>query len=446
MPSDKVYVRTFGCQMNVYDTGKMYALLARDGWERAETPEEATLILINTCSIREKAENKLHSTLGEYRGLRKRGQQVRVGVTGCVAQQEGEAILRRYPDVDLVVGPDGVPHIRELVARAQAGERVLDTDFLALAGYPFVPDVDPQASKLHTGFVTVQKGCDHKCTYCIVPSVRGAEVSRSADEVVAEVEALVAQGLKDITLIGQNVNGWGKGLPGDPRFGELLLRVGAVSGLDRLHYTTSHPSEMGPDIYQAHRQLPNLVPHLHLPVQSGNNRILKRMHRLYTREHYLDVVAALREARPDLVLGSDFIVGFPGETAAEFQQTLDLLVEADIVMSYSFKYSERPGTPAPRLPDAVPPEVAGQRLTALQTLQRERSLAWHRSLEGRVFPVLVEGPARHDEGVIAGRTPHGAMVNFPGSLEQLNQLALVRVTKGFTHSARGEQVGSADLR
>ena len=439
MPS--VWIRTFGCQMNVYDTGKIYALLAKDGFVVADGPEEADLVLLNTCSIRYKAQHKLHSALGELRALgRRRARPLHLGVAGCVAQQEGQALLDRYPDLGLVMGPDGVPHVRALVARVLAGERTLDATHLPLVDYPFVPDVDPSARERVTGLVTIQKGCDNHCTYCIVPSVRGREVSRPSADILDEVRALVDQGVPDITLIGQNVNGWGKSLPERPRFAALLRRVAATPGLQRLHYTTSHPKDMDDDLIAAHGDLEVLVPHLHLPVRSGSDRILKRMGRKYTREHYLDVARRLREARPGLTLTSDFIVGFPGETDADFAETRSLMDAADIVMSFSFMYSPRPGTAAPRLPDPVPHAVSGARLMELQDHQRARSLAWHASLVGRTFPVLVEGPSRHDEGVVAGRTPHGAMVNFPGSIDRVGQTADVRVTRGFTHSCRGELV------
>lgn len=440
-PSRKVFIHTFGCQMNEYDSAKMRAKLGADGYESTEDPEQADLILVNTCSIRDKAEQKMHSALGEYRRMKKEGQQVRIGVAGCVAQQEGDALLKRYKDIDLVFGPDGVPHVRELVREAEQGRRVLDTEFLDLETYPFVTDVDPKAASQVGAFVTIQKGCDNKCTFCIVPSTRGAEASRPSTEIVDEVRALTDLGVREITLIGQNVNSYGLKRGGERTFAELLYAVSEVPGVERIRYTTSHPRDMGEDVVQAYRDLPKLTSHLHLPVQSGNNRILRRMKRYYTRERFLEIVDALRDARPDLVLTTDFIVGFPGETDEQFEDTMSLLEDVGFVSSYSFKYSPRPGTPALRLKDPlVPPQVASERLTRLQNRQRELSLAWTRGHEGKQVDVLVEGWSRHDPGVICGRTSTNLMVNFPGDLSLLRQTLTVEVTRGFTHTARGELI------
>jgi tRNA-2-methylthio-N6-dimethylallyladenosine synthase len=439
----RVHVRTFGCQMNEYDSGKIRARLARDGWVSTDDPDDADLVLLNTCSIREKAVDKMHSALGEFRRQKREGRELLLGVAGCVAQMEGEALLKRYRDLDLVFGPDGVPHVRELIAEARTGRRVLDTEFLDLETYPFVTDLDPDAASRVGAFVTIQKGCDNKCTYCIVPATRGAEASRPSAEIVDEVRRLVGVGVQEITLIGQNVNSYGLKVPHEKTFAELLYAVAEVPGVERIRYTTSHPRDMGEDVVQAYRDLPQLTSHLHLPVQSGSNKVLRRMKRFYTRERFLRIVDALRDARPDLVLTTDFIVGFPGETEAQFQETLDLLDRVGFVGSFSFKYSPRPGTPALRLKEGHDDAVSGQRLQRLQARQRELSLAWTRSHEGHVVRVLVEGPSRHDEGVVAGRTSGNLMVNFPGSEELVGSFVDVRVTRGFTHSARGERVAPA---
>ncbi len=438
----KVFFHTFGCQMNAYDTGKMRALLALEGYAEASSPEEADVILLNTCSIREKAVDKMASAVGRYRRLKAR-RPVVLGVAGCVAQQEGAALLEQLPGVDLVMGPDAVPAVGRLVAAARAGERVVDTTFLDLEDYPFVAEVDPAEHGVGA-FVTIQKGCDNKCTFCIVPTTRGVEISRPSAEILEEVRALVARGVVEITLIGQNVNSYGLKVPGERTFAQLLYDVAEVPGVQRIRYTTSHPRDMGDDVVQAYRDLPALTSHLHLPVQSGSSRVLRRMKRFYTRERYLEVVAALREARPDLALTTDVIVGFPGESDEDFAETLSLLDAAGFVGSFSFAYSPRPGTPALRLlGDAVPAEVASARLTAWQTAQREASLAWARSHEGSVVDVLVEGMSRKDEGVVAGRTSGNLMVNFPGSAELIGKTVAVRVTRGFTHSARGELLDAA---
>jgi len=433
----KVFFHTFGCQMNVYDTGKMRARLGRQGYSQTDDPEQADLILLNTCSIREKAVDKMVSKLGEYRRLKRQGQDVRIGIAGCVAQQEGQNLLDRFPDVDMVFGPDGVPHIEALVDQARAGKRVLDTDFLDLETYPFVSELDPVDSGVGA-FVTIQKGCDNKCTFCIVPTTRGAEASRPSDQIVAEVRGLVARGVKEITLIGQNVNSYGLKTTGECTFAQLLYKVAAVPGVERIRYTTSHPRDMGLDVIQAYRDLPQLTSGLHLPVQSGSSRVLRRMKRFYTRDRYLEVVDQLRSARPDLALTTDVIVGFPGETDDDFRQTMTLLDEVGFVGSYSFKYSQRPGTPALRLKDPVEAAVASARLTEYQARQRELSLAWCRGHEGQDVELLVEGPSRHDEGVVCGRTSGNLMVNFPGTLDLVGETVNARVIRGFTHSARGE--------
>jgi len=437
--SKKVYFHTFGCQMNVYDTGKMRAQLAADGFVETEAPEEADLVLLNTCSIREKAVDKMLSNLGEHRRRKREGQKVTIGIAGCVAQERGEELMARFPDVDLVFGPDGVPVVSDLVAAAMKGERVIDTDFLDLDNYPFVDQVDPSVHGV-SSFVTIQKGCDNKCTFCIVPSTRGVEVSRPAEAIVQETRDLVERGVKDIVLIGQNVNSYGLKQSGCPTFAQLLYLVADVPGVERIRYTTSHPRDMGDDVVQAYRDLPQLTSHLHLPVQSGSNKILRRMKRYYTREHFLEVVAKLKDARPDLVLTTDIIVGFADESEEDFEQTMTLLDEVGFVGSFSFKYSPRPGTPALKMAWSVPAEVASERLTRYQTRQRELSLAWHRSLEGQQVDILIEGPSRHDEGVICGRTSTHVMVNVPGDLALVGQTVRAKVTRGFTHSTRGELV------
>ncbi len=435
----RVWFHTFGCQMNEYDTGKMRAQLRMDGYQDAAAPDEADLILLNTCSIREKAQVKVDSALGHYRRLKRLGQPVVIGVAGCVAQQEGQALLTRYPDLDLVFGPDGVPHVRKLVEEARSGRRVLDTDFLDLEAYPFVSDLDPSVDGIGA-FVTIQKGCDNKCTFCIVPATRGAEASRPSTQVIDEVRGLVGKGVQEITLIGQNVNSYGLKTPGEVTFAQLLYEVAAVPGVTRIRYTTSHPRDMGDDVVAAYRDLPALASHLHLPVQSGSSAVLRRMKRFYTREHYLDVVNKLRAARPDLALTTDVIVGFPGETDDDFDATMALLDEAQFVTSFSFKYSQRPDTAALRLKDPVPDDVASERLSRWQVAQRVRSLAWTRGHEGQEVEVIIEGPSRHEPAVLCGRTSGNLMVNFPGDPSLVGRTARVRVTRGFTNTARGELI------
>ncbi|NOY27560.1 MAG: tRNA (N6-isopentenyl adenosine(37)-C2)-methylthiotransferase MiaB, partial [Oligoflexia bacterium] len=322
--------RVFGCQMNAYDSGKLKALLAEDGYVLTDDMAAADLVVVNTCSIREKPEQKLHGFLGEARALKRRRaradptDRVLLAVAGCVAQQEGARLQRQYKDLDLVFGPDAVTRVRELVTRAES-ERVLDTEFIDADDYVFAAMLDPDADQSPGAFVTIQKGCDNKCTFCIVPTTRGAELSRPSDEILAEVASLTARGVREITLIGQNVNSYGLKVPGERTFAQMLYDVAAVPGVERIRYTTSHPRDMGPDVVAAYRDIPQLTSHLHLPVQSGSDAVLRRMKRYYTRDHYLSLVDSLRQARPDLALSTDFIVGFPGETDDDFDQTMDLL-------------------------------------------------------------------------------------------------------------------------
>ncbi len=443
-PPKKVFVRTFGCPMNVYDTGKMRALLASEGYAQTDEMDQADLVIVNTCSIREKPEQKLHSFLGQAFAV-KRGadRPVTVAVAGCVAQQEGRKLLDRYDQLDLVFGPDAVPNLVRLVEEARA-RPTLDTEFLDADDYVFASDLDPASVGAVGAFVTIQKGCDNKCTFCIVPSTRGPELSRSSAEILAEVRGLAASGVREITLIGQNVNSYGLKVPGEKTFAQLLYAVAALPGVERIRYTTSHPRDMGPDVVQAYRDLPQLTSHLHLPVQSGSDRVLKRMKRYYTRERYLRLVGDLVDARPDMALTTDIIVGFPGETDADFDDTMSLLEAVRFHTAFSFKFSPRPGTPALRLLDrdeAVPADVAQQRLVTYQDRQRELSLAFNRAMEGQVVEVLVEGPSRHDEGVICGRTSDFKMINFPGDESETGQFRKVRVLRAFTNSLRGEPVG-----
>jgi tRNA-2-methylthio-N6-dimethylallyladenosine synthase len=440
-----IFIQTYGCQMNVYDTGKLRALLGKDGFVTTDVMADADIIIVNTCSVREKPEHKLHSFLGDALKIKRiTGRRITVAVAGCVAQQEGEKLLKRYPKLDLVFGPDAIPRVRELVAAARPEHttkttQVLDTDFLDLETYAFATDLDPDAHGKVGAFVTIQKGCDNRCTFCIVPTTRGNEVSRASGDIVEEVRALVAQGVREITLIGQNVNSYGLKVDHERTFAQLLYAVADVPGVERIRYTTSHPRDMGPDVVQAYRDLPTLTSHIHLPVQSGSTRVLRRMKRFYTRERYISLIADLREARPGLVLTTDFIVGFPGETDADFEETMSLLDEIRFEGSFSFKYSPRPGTPALRLlDDAVAPEVAQARLVRLQARQREISLEAHRNMEGKTFDVLIEGPSRHDDDVICGRTSSFKMINFPGSATMQGQTVPVTVIRGFTNSLRGE--------
>lgn len=428
--------------MNVYDTGKMKALLTSDGYEQTNDMSDADLVIVNTCSIREKPELKVHSFLGEARKIKRTrpGRDLTLAIAGCVAQQEGRKLLDRYPDLNLVFGPDAVPNIRALVEASKGKKQILDTDFLDEADYVFASEIDPEATERIGAFVTIQKGCDNKCTFCIVPTTRGKEVSRSSAEIIAEIKELAARGIQEITLIGQNVNSYGLKKSGEKTFAQLLYSVSDVRGVERIRYTTSHPRDMGPDVLQAYRDLPKLTSHLHLPVQSGSNKILRRMKRFYTRERYLQVVADLRDARPDISFSTDFILGFPGETEEDFQDTMSLLEEVRFHSSFSFKYSPRPGTPALQLVDRSPVDLitAGKRLQILQARQREIAQEENDMLAGKTLDVLVEGPSKHDPDVICGRSSTFKMVNFPGKHSMVGQTVPVRIIRAFANSLRGE--------
>ena len=439
----KVYIRTFGCQMNVYDTGKMKALLGKDGYEATESMEDADLVIVNTCSIREKPEVKVHSFLGEARKIKRiRNRDMTIAISGCVAQQEGQKLLDRYSDLDLVFGPDAVPNVGKLVKLSQAGKQVLDTDFLDQADYVFSGEVDPDAEKQISAFVTIQKGCDNKCTFCIVPTTRGQEVSRPSAEIIREVQELVSRGVKEITLIGQNVNSYGL-KTNEKTFAQLLYAVAGVSGVERIRYTTSHPRDMGLDVVQAYRDLPQLCSQLHLPVQSGSSSVLRRMKRFYTRERYLEVVDQLRDARPDIVFSTDFILGFPGETEEDFRQTMSLLEDVRFHSSFSFVYSPRPGTPALKLMARTPVEasIAKKRLIELQALQQRISKEENRKLIGSAQMVLVEGGSPREKNLLFGRTGMFKGVHFEGDRSLIGKTVPVHIYQAFTSALRGELLG-----
>lgn len=432
----KVFVKTFGCQMNVYDSDKITALLGKDGYEPTTDVKDADLIVVNTCSVREKPEQKLRSFIGEMAPHRARG--AKVGIAGCMAQHAGEDLFKQYRGkVDLVFGPDHVPNVREIVGKVEQGQRVLANSFLDNANYAFVREVVTDGKV--GAFVTIQKGCDNKCTFCIVPATRGVELSRPNGEILDEVRAVVAEGVREITLIGQNVNSYGLKVPGELTFAQLLYEVANVPGVERIRYTTSHPRDMGEDVIQAYRDLPQLTSHLHLPVQSGSDRLLRRMKRFYNRARYMEVVQGLREARPDISLSTDIIVGFPGETDADFEDTMSLLEAVRFEGAFSFKYSPRPGTPALRLKDPpVPKEVMRERLSRYQKRQQEIQIESNRACEGQTLQVLVEGPSKWDPEVLCGRSSTFKMVNFAGPKELVGQIVPVKILRGFTNSLRGE--------
>jgi len=430
----KLFVKTYGCQMNVYDSERMAEALGAKGYVTTEVVEEADMVLLNTCHIREKASEKLYSDLGRLRALKVAKPGLKVGVAGCVAQAEGEEILRRSPIVDLVVGPQAYHRLPQMV---EAEGRQVDTDFPVEDKFTLLPE---RASlRGPTAFLTVQEGCDKFCAFCVVPYTRGAEVSRPVPRLLDEARKLVAQGVREITLLGQNVNAYhGEGPGGSWGLARLVRELAAIEGLARIRYTTSHPNDMDDDLIAAHGEVPQLMPYLHLPVQSGSDRILKAMNRKHTAEAYLRLVERIRAARPDILLSSDFIVGFPGETDADFQATLELIRAVGFGAAFSFKYSARPGTPAAEKAP-VPAEIADARLQELQALITAQQHATQEAMVGREVQVLYEKPGRR-EGQMVGKSDHLHAVHVLHPEGRIGQLQRVRVTGSSTNSLAAEPV------
>jgi len=389
----KLFIKTYGCQMNVYDSERMAEAMGAEGYVTTDVAEEADMVLLNTCHIREKAAEKVYSDLGRLKPLKLARPDLKIGVAGCVAQAEGAEILKRMPLVDLVVGPQSYHRLPAMAKAAEAGTKTVDTDFPEEDKFDHLPE-RPKAAIRPTAFLTVQEGCDKFCAFCVVPYTRGAEVSRPAERIMTEARGLVEKGVREITLLGQNVNAYhGAGVGGDWSLARLVRELAHIDGLDRIRYTTSHPNDMEDDLIAAHGEEPKLMPYLHLPVQSGSDRILKAMARKHTAEAYLRLVERIRAARPDMMLSGDFIVGFPGETDADFAATLDLIRAVNYGMAYSFKYSARPGTPAAEK-TPVPAEVADARLQTLQALITEQQRAAQAGMVGREVSVLLEKPGR----------------------------------------------------
>lgn len=441
----KLFVKSYGCQMNVYDSRRMADALAPKGFVETADAEGADLVILNTCHIREKAADKVYSELGRLRLMKLeaqlQGRRLTVAVAGCVAQAEGDEILRRAPVVDLVVGPQSYHRLPDLLARAERDGQAIDTEFPVEDKFDHLPAPSARTIRARgvTAFVTVQEGCDKFCTFCVVPYTRGAEVSRPAMKIVAEVERLADAGVREITLIGQNVNAYhGEGPDGSPwTFGQLLHRVAEVPGIARLRYTTSHPSNMDDSLIAAHRDLDALMPFLHLPVQSGSDRILAAMNRRHTRADYLSVIERLRRAQPRIEFSSDFIVGFPGESDRDFRDSLSLIAEVGFVSSFSFKYSPRPGTPAADMGEQIPEDVKTARLAELQILVEDQHAAFRERCVGRTFDVLFEKPGRHP-GQVAGRLPYLEPVHAPGSESLIGRVAPVTITAAGPNSLFGE--------
>ena len=424
----KLFIKTYGCQMNVYDSERMAEAMAPEGYITTEVAEEADLVLLNTCHIREKAGEKLYSDLGRLRSLKQARPEVKIGVTGCIAQAEGAEIMRRMPLVDLVVGPQAYHRLPALV---QAKGRQVDTDFPTEAKFDLLPERTGKRGP--TAFLTVQEGCDKFCAFCVVPYTRGAESSRPVDRILAEARGLVERGVREISLLGQNVNGYHGQLDGaDVGLGQLIEALAEIEGLDRIRYFTSHPNDMAEDLIAAHRDQPKLMPYLHLPVQSGSDRVLKAMNRKHTAADYLRLIDRVRTARPDILLTSDFIVGFPGETDADFEATLQLIRTVGYGAAFSFKYSPRPGTPAAEKPE-LPADVTDARLYALQSLVLEQQHAALRAMVGRETTVLYEKPGRLP-GQMVGKSEHLMAVHVAHEGARVGDLVRVRITAASSNS------------
>ena len=436
--SRKLYIKTFGCQMNEYDSGKMADLLEDShGLELTDSPEDADVLLLNTCSIREKAQEKVFSQLGRWRPWKQRRPDLVIGVGGCVASQEGALIRKRAPFVDLVFGPQTLHRLPELIdASRKTHTPVMDVSFPEIEKFDRLPE--PRAEGA-SAFVSIMEGCSKYCTYCVVPYTRGEEISRPFDDVIAEVAALAGQGVREVNLLGQNVNAY-RGAMHDSETADLALLiqyVAAIEGIDRIRYTTSHPVEFSDSLIAVYAEVPELVNHLHLPVQSGSDRILALMKRGHSAFEYKTKIRRLREIRPDISLSSDFIVGFPGEADADFQRTMDLIEDVGFDQSFSFIFSPRPGTPAAEMADDLPEGVKRERLEILQ--QRIGSMAQQisRRMVGGVERVLVERPARKDAMQLAGRTENNRVVNFDGAPELIGRFVDIRITEALPNSLRG---------
>ena len=434
----RVYLKTFGCQMNEYDSARMADVLrASGGYETTDDPAAADLLLLNTCSVREKAQEKVFSLLGQWRRLKQARPEVIIGVGGCVASQEGEGITERAPFVDLVFGPQTLHRLPTMLARLRAdGRAVVDVSFPEIEKFDRLPE--PRASGA-TAFVSVMEGCSKYCTFCVVPYTRGEEVSRPLAQVMDEVQRVAAQGVREVNLLGQNVNAYRGGLAGGGHadLAALIYHVAEVPGIERIRFTTSHPVEFRDSLVEAYRDVPQLAGYLHLPVQSGSDRILAQMKRGHTALEYKQKIRRLREARPGISVSSDFIVGFPGETESDFEATMRLIEEVGFDQSFSFIYSQRPGTPAASLPDDVPHAVKQARLERLQARIDAQALAISRAMVGSVQRVLVERPSKKDARQLAGRTENNRWVNFDGPSSLIGGFVDVQVTEALPNSLRG---------
>jgi len=437
--AQKVFVKTHGCQMNEYDSAKMAEVLGEsDGFVRVDTADEADVLLLNTCSIREKAQEKVFSELGRWRELKKKKPDLVIGVGGCVASQEGGAIKERAPYVDMIFGPQTLHRLPQMYKDVNQNKKtVMDISFPEIEKFDCMPE--PKAEGV-SAFVSIMEGCSKYCTFCVVPYTRGEEISRPFDDVLAEIAQLAEQGVREVNLLGQNVNAYrGKTHDGDVAdLGLLIHYVAAIEGIDRIRFTTSHPVEMSDSIIQAFAEVPELVSHLHLPVQSGSDRILAAMKRGHTTIEYKSRIRKLREARPNLSMSSDFIIGFPGETDADFEATMNLIADIGFDHSFSFIYSARPGTPAAGLADDVPMSVKKERLSLLQARISQMAAEISREMVGTTQCILIERLSKKDTSQVAGRTENNRVVNINGSVDLIGQFVNVKITEALPNSLRGE--------
>jgi len=433
----RVYIETYGCQMNEHDSEQILRLLEHSDYLETRDAQQADLILINTCSVREKPEQKVYSALGRFKKLKEKKGTI-IGVAGCVAQQEGGRLLERIPYLDLVVGTHAIPSLPQMLERVvHRGEKVCETDFDPEGRYldPFLPEGAFSSVK---SYVTIMQGCNHFCSYCIVPYVRGEERSRPSQEIVEEVKCLAQKGVKEICLLGQNVNAYGKGLKEGIDFPELLSKLNEIEGIERIRFTTSHPKDLSEKLIRAHGSLKKLCEHIHLPFQSGSNRILEKMNRGYNRETYLEKVYRLREVCPSIAITADVIVGFPGEEEKDFEETLDLIEKVQFDDLFSFKYSQRKGTEAAQFDDQVEEDIKQQRLSLLQKIQREITFQKNQALVGLVEEVLVEGYSKQSREDVTGRTRTNKAVNFRGDDHLIGCIVRAKITQAYPHSLYGK--------
>ncbi len=433
----KVYIETYGCQMNEYDSLMMATILKTMGYTPTATPDDADILIINTCSVREKPEHKVFSAAGRLRKYKEKNGGKLI-IAGCTAQQIGEGFINKMPFVDAVIGPHHTQKIDQIIRELEEKRHVVKTEFYDDPGERFRVKFSPPLVNGISAYVTIMEGCDNFCTYCIVPYVRGREISRPHTDIVEDIKHLVRAGIKDFTLLGQNVNSYGKKGADQWNFARLLEEVADIDGVYRLRFVTSHPKDMSEEVIKLFGRYQNIVPYLHLPLQSGSNRILKLMNRKYTIEHYLNIVEKLRETRPEIALTTDLIVGFPGETVDDFEATLKAVEKIRYDNFFSFKYSPRPFTKAASLPDRVPPEEAQRRLEILQELQKEITRRKNQEKVGTIQEVLVEGTSKKNKEELMGRTPCNRIVNFPGHSDLMGKIVKVKIVEAYQNSLRGE--------